>query len=140
MDYNFRMIQKTITYTCHTCGSSNITRNGTNKCGNAQYHCNDCGAYRVLEPHLPYTENEKETILKAYQERSSMRGLKRIFDVARQTVAAWIKETVRNLPDLKNTLAPAQADDVLELDEAWSFVFKKDQKRWLWTAICRRTR
>jgi IS1 family transposase len=29
---------------------------------------------------------------------------------------------------------------VLELDEAWSFVGKKSEKRWLWTALCRRTR
>ncbi len=34
----------------------------------------------------------------------------------------------------------AQPDDVLELDEVWSFVLKKEHKRWLWTAICRRTR
>src|SRR5512137_1752641 len=95
------MIQKTITYTCRTCGSSNITKNGTNKCGQAQYHCHDCGAYRVLEPKLPYTEDEKETILDTYRERASMRGLERIFDVARQTVAGWIKETVHQLPDLK---------------------------------------
>ena len=29
---------------------------------------------------------------------------------------------------------------MLELDEMWSFVLKKQNKRWLWTAICRRTR
>lgn len=29
---------------------------------------------------------------------------------------------------------------MLELDEVWSFVLKKTQKRWLWTAMCRRTR
>jgi IS1 family transposase len=28
---------------------------------------------------------------------------------------------------------------VLELDEAWSFVGEKNNKRWLWTALCRRT-
>lgn len=134
------MIQKTITYLCRTCGSPNITKNGTNKCGTAQYHCHDCGAYRVLEAQQPYTQDEKATILNTYRERASMRGLERIFAVARQTVASWIKETVQNLPDLKTTLAPAQADDVLQLDEAWSFGLKKDQKRWLWTALCRRTR
>jgi insertion element IS1 protein InsB len=26
------------------------------------------------------------------------------------------------------------------LDEIWSFVHKKDHQRWLWTAMCRRTR
>jgi len=38
------------------------------------------------------------------------------------------------------TLLPANAGDVLELDEVWSFVLKKADKRWLWTAMCRRTR
>jgi IS1 family transposase len=33
-----------------------------------------------------------------------------------------------------------RSDDVLEYDEAWSFVFKKLNKRWLWTVMCRRTR
>jgi IS1 transposase len=37
-------------------------------------------------------------------------------------------------------LLPAQAEDVLELDEVWSFVFIKTAKYWLWTAMCRRTR
>ena len=35
---------------------------------------------------------------------------------------------------------PARVDDELELDEVWSFVLKKSEKRWLWTALCRRTR
>lgn len=35
---------------------------------------------------------------------------------------------------------PSQPDDVLELDEMWSFVGKKSQKRWIWLALCRRTR
>ena len=37
-------------------------------------------------------------------------------------------------------MVAAQPDDVLELDEVWSFVMKKTRKRWLWTAMCRRTR
>ncbi|GAB4505244.1 MAG: hypothetical protein Fur0043_22390 [Anaerolineales bacterium] len=78
--------------------------------------------------------------MRAYKERASMRGLERIFNIARQTVARWIREIVRTLPDLKDTLLPAEPNDVLELDELWSFVLKKSEKRWLWTAICRRTR
>ena len=56
-----------------------------------------------------------------------MRGLERVFEVALQTVAAWIRKIVPDLPDLKDTLAPVDPDDVLELDEAWSFVFKKSK-------------
>ncbi len=34
----------------------------------------------------------------------------------------------------------AEAEEVLELDELWSFVRCKAQVRWLWIALCRRTR
>ncbi|MXZ21016.1 MAG: hypothetical protein F4Y84_10520 [Caldilineaceae bacterium SB0665_bin_25] len=37
------MIQKTITYSCRVCGSTNIVRNGINRLGQQQYHCKDCG-------------------------------------------------------------------------------------------------
>ena len=30
-------------------------------------------------------------------------------------------------------------EDILELDEMWSFVYSKANKAWLWFAICRRT-
>ena len=33
---------------------------------------------------------------------------------------------------------PAEPDDMLEPDELWSFVLKKSEKYWLWTAMCRR--
>ena len=39
-----------------------------------------------------------------------------------------------------DTLLPAKNGDVLELDELWSFVGAKAQTRWLWVALCRRTR
>ena len=47
---------------------------------------------------------------------------------------------VKAQPNLKETLIPAQEDDILELDELWSFVRFRKNKRWLWTVMCRRTR
>jgi len=41
---------------------------------------------------------------------------------------------------LRTTLVEAQEDDVLELDEVWSFVFCKRNQVWIWLAVCRRTR
>jgi insertion element IS1 protein InsB len=43
------------------------------------------------------------------------------------------------LPSLRQTLPDAEADDVLEVDEAWSFVRKRVNPRWLWTVLLRRT-
>jgi IS1 family transposase len=85
-------------------------------------------------------KKDKALILKAYQERVSMRGIARLFSISRGKLAAWIKEHVQEMPDLQETLLPFQPGDVLELDEMWSFVLKKANKRWVWTAMCRRTR
>ena len=41
---------------------------------------------------------------------------------------------------MKESVLPAQSDDVLELDELWSFVRVKTNKQWVWIALCRRTR
>lgn len=48
------------------------------------------------------------------------------------------------LPPLAATLAEPSADDraagTLELDEMWSFVPRRANKRWVWVALCRATR
>jgi IS1 family transposase/transposase-like protein len=135
------MIKITIIYTCRVCGSQNVVHNGRNRCGSRQYHCHDCGAYRVLYPQqISYSAPFKKTVLRAYHERSSLRGLERVFQVTRQTIATWIKEKVQSLPPLRATLAPAHEDDILEVDEMWTFVGCKANKWWLWTVLCRRTR
>jgi transposase-like protein len=134
------MIQETTKHVCRVCKSTHIVKNGTNRCGNAQCHCKDCGAYRVLKPKQAYSETEQQTVLRACLERCSLRGIARIFVIARQTVAQWFKAHVQTLPNVKETLLPATPDEVLEWDEIWSCVQKKEQKRWVWTAMCRRTR
>jgi IS1 family transposase/transposase-like protein len=134
------MIQETLTYTCRRCGSPNIVKNGTNKCGSPQYYCHDCGAYRTLKPKRSRAAQFQTWLLKTYREQASLRGLERIFQVSRQTVARWLRTILRTVPKFQETVCPAQADDVLELDELWSFVLKNGQKRWLWIALCRRTR
>jgi insertion element IS1 protein InsB len=37
-------------------------------------------------------------------------------------------------------LTDDKVEHVLELDEVWSFAYCSANKRWLWTALCRRTR
>ncbi|MCB9450261.1 MAG: IS1 family transposase [Anaerolineaceae bacterium] len=57
-------------------------------------------------------------------------------EIADEQIADW----AAHLPSLETTLADAHLDDVLELDELWSFVLKKTNQRWVWVALCRRTR
>jgi transposase-like protein len=112
------------TKACRKCGSINIVKNGKTQADKQKYHCKDCQAYGSLELEEGYSPQRKAEILRAYQERSSLRGLTRTFGVARQTVAKWLAEEAQQLPD-QLPLEPAEPDDVLELDEVWSFVGSK---------------
>jgi insertion element IS1 protein InsB len=134
------MITQTVTQVCRSCGSNHIVKNGTNRCGSQQYHCKTCGAYRVLTPKERYPVQMKWTILRLLLERVSLRGIERTFRVWRGTVLRWLRQALKHLPRLSQTLLPAQAGDILELDETWSFVGEREDERWLWTAMCRRTR
>ena len=87
-----QMIISTIQYQCRQCGSPNIVKNGRNRSGSQQYLCKDCRAAGVLTPKHPYPPARQDEILRAYQERSSMRGIARTFGVSRNTLAAWIKK------------------------------------------------
>jgi transposase-like protein len=87
----------------------------------------------VLQPETRYTPEAKTTILRASTERISLRGLQRVFGVHRQTVSRWLRAQVKGIPLLVETLLPVQAEDVLELDEVWTFVGNKATgERWLW--------
>lgn len=134
------MIEETVRYSCRSWGSRKIIRNGYNKCGQAQYHCQDCGVYRVLELQPRHDETERQQVMQACRERMSLRGAERVFGVCRKTIVRWIEQRVAALPKLAETLLPAHPEDVLAMDELVTFVNEKFFKRWLWTALCRRTR
>jgi insertion element IS1 protein InsB len=127
-------------HTCRACGSARIVKNGHNRCGNPQYKCKSCNAHRVVMPQPGYSADRRAEVARAYLERASLRGLSRIFGISRPTITEWIRETLLALPEIHETLLPAESDDVLELDEVWSFVYTRTNKCWLWTALCRRTR
>ena len=69
-----------------------------------------------------------------------MRGVGRILEISRQTFSQWLVDHIVKLPPFRTSVQPAQKEDILELDELWSFVGSKEQQRWLWVALCRRTR
>ncbi len=82
------MIVETTTYRCTRCGSTNLVRNGHNSTGSPKYRY--CGASRVLQPKVRYSEEQKVLILRTYQERA--RAVQRLFGVSRPTLSAWIQK------------------------------------------------
>ena len=79
-------------HSCRDCQSTHIVKNGKNVSGNQQYRCKDCGSSKVLTPTGRYSEQDKERILRGYQERSRLRDLSRVSGVSRKTLTAWLKK------------------------------------------------
>jgi transposase-like protein len=77
-----------------------------------KFRCNECGAYGTVDATGRYTPERTEEILRAYHERSSLRGIRRTFGVVRQTLARWLKQQAttlpKALPEVAETLDPAR--------------------------------
>ncbi len=79
------MVKRTLR--CVHCQSEALVRNGRAPNGKQKYLCRTCGRKSRQDPtpHA-YPEERREEILRAFQERSSLRGLERTFSVSRSTV------------------------------------------------------
>jgi transposase-like protein len=78
---------------CYHCGGDHLARNGLTQNGKQRYLCSDCGRTSRDHPRPNgYPPEERERILRAYHERSSLRGLSRTFGVSRNTVTRWLKK------------------------------------------------
>ncbi len=117
-----------------------MVKNGHDYKGDQKYHCKSCGSYGTLQAQHGYGQTVRTQVKQAVLERVSLRGIERIFGLSRRTVSRWLIEWIEQQPGLATTLLPVEVGDVLELDELWSFVGNKTHERWLWLALCRRTR
>ena len=80
--------------TCYHCGSNKVVRNGRTTNGKQRFVCRDCcRCLREQRSSNAYSHARKAEILRAYHERTSLRGLTRIFGVSRNTVTAWLKKS-----------------------------------------------
>jgi transposase-like protein len=79
---------------CYHCESEKVVKSGKTRNGKQRFKCRECGRSLRENPQSQgYSDERKEEILRAYQERTSLRGLTRIFGVSRQSVTSWLKKS-----------------------------------------------
>ena len=88
-----------ITLKCRHCASEKLVRAGHTSNGKQRFWCKGCQRSSRENPQPNgYTEEEREQILRVYEERSSLRGLERSFGVSRYTVSDWLKKKKHTSP------------------------------------------
>lgn len=83
-----------MSYCCSHCNSTRVVRDGRAPNGKQRLRCRSCGRRsREDAGSAAHSEEFKAQVLRAYHERTSLRGLQRIFGVSRQTVTTWLKKS-----------------------------------------------
>jgi transposase-like protein len=89
----------TLPVSCPHCQGTDVIRYGKTPDGRQRFCCRLCRRRSTADPRPSgYSAAEQELILRACQERSSLRGIARTFGVARNTVANWMKKKPRRCP------------------------------------------
>ncbi len=78
---------------CYHCGSEQVVRNGRTTNGKQRFLCRACGrCLRAGFTGRATSPARQAEILRAYHERTSLRGIARIFGVSRSTVTTWVQK------------------------------------------------
>ena len=76
---------------CRNCQNEKLVKNGKTATGKQKFYCQNCKSYGTFDSSRR-TQEEKDEILNTYKERSSLRGLQRIYGVSPNSVIRWIKK------------------------------------------------
>lgn len=128
--------------TCPRCQLSHIKKNGHTYYRKQNYQCRLCDRQFVIRDEL-VSPQTKELIVLLLLERIFLRGICRVAGVSLCWLLNFLEKLYETVPEDLSFSVPADPEIeilCLEADEIWSFVGKKENKRWIWLIIERRTR
>ena len=117
---------------CPQCNSTQTAKNGHRR-GRQCYKCKQCGR-QFLESYRPwaYSDEVKQLCIKMYLNGMGLRGIERVTEIHHTTVMHWIREAGHQLPDAPES---EEIPEVTDLDELQTFVGRKRNPVWIWTAV-----
>ncbi|MDJ0703041.1 MAG: IS1 family transposase [Leptolyngbyaceae cyanobacterium MO_188.B28] len=117
---------------CPECGSQHIRKNG-HRGDKQNYLCASCGRQFIdrYDSH-GYSDDVKRLCIRMYVNGMGFRGMSRVTGIAHTTLINWVKQVGACLPDAYD---PEEIPQVGELDELETFVGRKQNKVWIWTAV-----
>jgi insertion element IS1 protein InsB len=103
--------------------------------GKQRYKCKACSSYFLLGEKVVYGVDTKRAAIGLYVDGSCIRAVARFFKVSHVTIQRWI----RLLGGKVHVCLPKKVDKI-EIDELYSFIGRKENRKWVWMAICRNTK
>ena len=96
-----------------------------------RYHCQKCGRYfQSRYEQQGYSSDVREICLKMYLNGMGFRAIERISGIHHTTIMNWVSESGEELPEDESG-----EPELAELDELQTYIRRKTDKIWIWTAI-----
>jgi IS1 family transposase len=108
--------------------------------GKQNYQCKVCARQFVIRNQI-VSPQKQELIKSLLLERISLRGICRVLKVSLSWLINFIEQLYLSTPEDLQFAAPCAAEIelfCLEADELWSFVERRENKRWIWLVLERR--
>ena len=120
---------------CPTCNSENVIKNGSIHNGKQKYACKDCLRQFVLAPTNCISQEKKDLIDKLLLEKIPLAGIARVVEVSEYWLQNYVNDKYDSVPKIIDITPKKKGKLVIQCDEMWSFVMKKNNKVWVWLAI-----
>ena len=134
------------TQRCPYCLGTNLRPKGWSRKKKRRQKCQDCKKHFIQGGKSWFVSNSQIELIKdLLAERLALRAICRVVKISLSWLLHYIKKLYKEQPDDLNYRLTQKAQIQLqlidsELDEMWSFVGKKKNKKWIWIALCRTTR
>ena len=131
---------------CPYCLGTNLRSKGRSRKKKRRLKCRDCKKHITQKGKSWFiSQDQIDLVDLLLTERLALRAICRILKISLSWLVAYIKRLYNKQPDDLNYRPPEKAETQLqlidsELDEMWSFVKRKSNKKWVWIAQCRSTR
>ncbi|WP_299486771.1 IS1 family transposase [Acaryochloris sp. IP29b_bin.137] len=124
-----------------TCGSHDISKNGTTRRGKHNYKCRDCRRQFVEDPQWnPKDKDVIEQVNLRLLEKIPWAGIARVMQVSDIRLQEYVNNAYAQMATTESVLPKAKGKLTIQMDELWSFVDHKGNKQWVWLAIDADTR
>jgi len=129
---------------CPSCTSGKVVKNGKTYYGKQNHKCKDCNRQFVTNNQHTITEQRRQDIEALLLERISLRGICRSMGVSLTWLMSYAVEVWEQAPEdmganvcwLEKLTDKNLQRIELQIDEMWSFVDYKKNKKWIWVIYC----
>jgi insertion element IS1 protein InsB len=131
----------TIEMTCPTCGSHDISKNGTTRRGKQNDKCRDCNRQFVEDPQWkPKAKDTRSLVDLLLLEKIALAGITSATGVSDSWLQGHVNAGYEAVPKAADVVPKPKGKLKVQMDELWSFVDHKGNKQWVWLAIDAETR